>query len=140
MGQRPQCAADDDRDRRLPEAEAEDRYAEDAHEDRRELEVRRQPRPEQIDRFAVTLLERDVLDPARLDGGDPLPVLALPNRYVLLYFLDRLHRRFPSLRTPPEIRPKFKRQLGFRRCLICSSAARAFLARWRPATSASRTG
>ena len=58
-------------------------------------------------------------DPARFDPGDPLPVVALPNRYVLLYFLDRLHRRFPSLRATTGICPKFKGQLGFRRCSIC---------------------
>jgi len=99
VGERAQRAAQDDGERGLPEAETKDGDAEDADEDRGELEVWGQPRPEEIDRLPVTLLERDVFDAARLDGGDPLPVLALPNRYVLLYVLDRLHRRFPSLRT-----------------------------------------
>ena len=95
MRERAQRTAQDDGERSQPEAQTKDRDAEDADEDRGELEIRREPRPEEIDRFAVPLLERYVLDAARLDGGDPLPVLALPNRYVLLYVLDRLHRRFP---------------------------------------------
>ena len=91
MRRRAKRAADDDRERRLPEAQPEDRNAKDAHEDGRELEVGRKPRPEQVDRLAVALLEGDVLDASRLDGGDPLPVVALPNRNVFFDFLHRLH-------------------------------------------------
>src|SRR5213083_195970 len=48
-----------------------------------------EPRPEEVDRLPVALLEGDVFDPSRLDGGDPLPVVALPNRNVLFDFLHR---------------------------------------------------
>ena len=99
MGQRTESAAKDDGKGGLPEAEPEHRDTEDPDVDGREFEVRRKPRPEEIDGFPVALFERYVLDAAGLDGGDPLPVIPLPNRYVLLYVLDRLHRRFPSLRT-----------------------------------------
>jgi hypothetical protein len=39
------------------------------------------------------------LDAAGLYGGDPFAVHPLPNRYVLLDFFDRLHRRFPLLKN-----------------------------------------
>src|SRR5213076_1288819 len=80
---------------RLPEAEPEHRHAEHPDEDRGELEVRRQPRPEEIDRFSVPLLQGDVFDAAWLDGGDPLAVVALPNRYVLFYVLGCGHALSP---------------------------------------------
>ena len=39
-----------------------------------ELHVRRGPRPQQLDRGAVSFGERDELHPAGLDGGDLLAV------------------------------------------------------------------
>ena len=90
MGERAQEGSDDDGGCRLPQVEAKKDDRDDPDEDSRELEVRREPGPEQVDGLAVPLLEGDVLDAARLDGGDPLAVLALPDRYVLLYFLSRL--------------------------------------------------
>ncbi len=91
VGQRSERAADEDGERRLPEAEPEHSHAEHPDKDGGELEVRRQPCPEEVDRFSVPLLEGDVLDPAWLDGGDPLSVIALPDRYVLLYVLGCGH-------------------------------------------------
>src|SRR5256885_15939919 len=102
MGRRAESAAQKDGEGGLPEAETDHRDGEDADVDRGELEVGREPRPEEIDRFAVPLLERYVLDATRLDGGDPLPIVALPDRYVLLYVLGSLHRRFPSLTAPAQ--------------------------------------
>ena len=68
-------------------------------------QVRGKPRVEQLDRLAVPLLERDVFNAARLHGGDPLPVVAFPDRYVFLYFLHWLHRCLPQIKTgEPEVR------------------------------------
>ena len=91
VGQRPERASDEDGERCLPEAEPEHGHAEHPDEDRGELEVWRQPRPEEVDRFSVPLLQGDVFDAAWLDSGDPLPVVALPDGYVLLYVLGCGH-------------------------------------------------
>ncbi len=99
MRQRAERAADDDCGRRLPEVQPEEKNGDKADEDGGKLEVGRKPRPEELNRLAVPLLQGDVLDASRLDRGNSLPVVTLPNRYVLLYFLDRLHRRLPQLLT-----------------------------------------
>src|SRR5207248_10898767 len=77
VGRGSKRASDQDRKSRLPEAQAEYRDSEDSDKDCRELEVRRQPGPEEVDGFAMALLERYVLDATRLDGGDPLSVVTL---------------------------------------------------------------
>src|SRR5258708_19702901 len=87
-GERGEGGRDGDRKRRLPEAEPEHGDAENADEDGGELEVWRKPRPEQLDRLAMALFESDVFDAAWLDGGDSLPVVALPNGNVCLDLLD----------------------------------------------------
>ena len=88
MGHRPQKGADDDRRRRLPDVEPEEDDADRPDVDGGELEVRAQPGIEEVNRLAMPLLERDVLDAAGLDCGDPVSVVALTNRYVFLDLLD----------------------------------------------------
>src|SRR5207237_10309137 len=94
-GHGPQKGADDDRRRRLPDAEPEGDDADRPDVDGGELEVRTQPGIEEVNRLAMPLLERDVLDAAGLDCGDPVSVVALTNRYVFFDLLDCLHRRLP---------------------------------------------
>ena len=100
MTQRTEAGAEDDRQSRLPQVEPGIRDGDDADEYRGELEIWRQPDGEQIDRLAVSFLERYVLDATRFDGGDPLPVLALPDRNVPLYFVNRLHWPSPYTNRP----------------------------------------
>src|SRR4029077_12805365 len=88
---RAESAADDDRQRGLPKAQAEDGDAQYAHKDRRELKVWGEPGIEQLDWLAVPLFQRYVLGAPRLGGGYALSVVALPYRYILLDFLGRLH-------------------------------------------------
>jgi hypothetical protein len=65
---RPEQGAEHDGGDRLPEGQPEGQDAQDADGDRRELEVRRRPRPQQLEGPAVALTLGDRLDPARLDG------------------------------------------------------------------------
>ena len=79
---------DDDPEHGLPEVQAERGDREHADEDRRELHVRRAPRPEQLQRLAVPFVQRDELGTAGLDGDDPLAVGSLASdragRHVLV--------------------------------------------------------
>src|SRR6266581_4379114 len=95
MRERSDCGADDDGGSGLPEVEAEELDGDDADEYRCELEVRRKPHEQEVERLAVSFLQGNVLDAARLDRGDPLAIVAFSNGNVLLYFLGSLHRRFP---------------------------------------------
>src|SRR5207302_1051630 len=98
MRQRTQQAAHHDRGGGLPHVEAEERDGEDAHEDGRELEIGREPSPEEVDGLPVALSERYVLDAPGFDSGYSLAVVALPYRYDLLDVVSR--RRHSS--TPKE--------------------------------------
>jgi hypothetical protein len=65
----------------------------DAHEDRRELEVRRHPGPQQVERPPVSLPRRDELGAAGLDGDHLRPVVALAD-------LAGGHRHIAPLTSP----------------------------------------
>src|SRR5712691_7318076 len=95
MRERSDCGTDDDRRRGFPEVESEEDDGDRSDEDGRKLEVGRDPDEKDVERLSVSLPECYVFHASRLDGGDLLAVVALSNRYVLLYFLGRLHRRFP---------------------------------------------
>jgi len=77
MEDRPDDGAEHQRGDRLPKAQPEDGNRQHADEHGRELEVRRHPRPEQLRRPAVSLVERDELGTAGLDDGDGLAVMTL---------------------------------------------------------------
>ena len=104
VGERAERGADHDRARGLGHVEPEDGDPEDSDVDGRELEVRRHPGPEQVERSAMALAKRDVLHASRLDRRHPLPVLALPDGYVFLYLFDRLHRLPPFEEPDPVCR------------------------------------
>ena len=80
LGDSADRAAQDEGERGLPEAEAESRDRENADEDRGELHVRRGPGPEQLDRPAVPLVERNEFRPAGLDLEDLGAVTALTDK------------------------------------------------------------
>ena len=73
----PHGRAEDDREERLPERQAEGQRPDDADADGCELHVRRRPCPQQLQRRAVPLVERDEVDAARLDRDDPVAVVAV---------------------------------------------------------------
>ena len=77
LGDAADRAAQNEGQRRLPEAEAEPRDREHADEDRGELHVRRGPGPEELQRLAVPFVQRDELRAARLDRHDLRAVAAL---------------------------------------------------------------
>jgi hypothetical protein len=73
LGESTERVADDDREERVPEVEAEVGDGDDAHEDGREFEVRARPGGEKRPRRPVPLLGRDGLDAPGFDrGGAPL--------------------------------------------------------------------
>src|SRR5205807_8349438 len=80
VGEGAEGGADHDRRGRLPHVEAEKDDGDRPDEDGGELQVRRKPGPEEVDRFAVAFGERDVLDTTRLDLCHRFPVFALTNR------------------------------------------------------------
>src|SRR4029077_9143351 len=98
MSDRAEPSPEDDGQRRLPQVQPRKSHGDDADEDGGELQVRGKPGPEEIDGLAVPLLEGYVLDAARLDGGDPLAVVALANRDVLFYLVCSLHWPSPMKR------------------------------------------
>jgi hypothetical protein len=77
LGDGAEAGADHDGEDGGPEAHAQAPHAEEADEDRRELHVRRAPDPEELQRPAVPLAERDELRPAGLYGDDLVAVAAL---------------------------------------------------------------
>ena len=93
MGQRADGGTDDDAEGHAEEAAAEDGDAQHAHVNGRELQVGRHPGPEEVERPAVPLRERDVLDAPRLDRGYLLAVLALPNGDMDVHLLECCHTR-----------------------------------------------
>jgi hypothetical protein len=68
--ERTQAGADDDARDGLPETHAVDGHGEHPDEDRRELEVGRRPRPEQLARLAVAVGLGDEFVPAGLHRDD----------------------------------------------------------------------
>ena len=74
---RAQPGTDHDAGHRLPEVHSVDRHREYADEDRRELEVGRGPRPEQLARMAVPVLVGDELVSAGFDGDQFVAVGAV---------------------------------------------------------------
>jgi hypothetical protein len=96
VGERPERRAHDDGRDRLAEGLPEVEDGDDPHEDRRELEVRRHPGPQQVERPPVSLLRRDELGAAGLDGDHLRPVVALAD-------LAGCHRHVAPLMSPAAV-------------------------------------
>ncbi len=82
VGDRAHEGTDDAAENGGPESAAERGDRQDPDEDGRELHIRGHPGPEELDRIAVALAFRNVLDAAWLDGGDTAAVFPFAYRYV----------------------------------------------------------
>jgi hypothetical protein len=81
LRQRPQHVANQQRQYRLPETQTEHPNRQDAGKDGRELQVRRRPGPQQLQRSAVPIAGRDVLNATRFDGRNPIALGTRPDGF-----------------------------------------------------------
>src|SRR5207248_7730935 len=92
---RAERGPDDATEHREPEAAAKQNDGQSADVNGCELHVGRHPSPEQLNRIAVSLAIRDVLDTPRFDGRDLRAVFPLPNGYLRVEVSGCRHSPLP---------------------------------------------